>query len=298
MGRGRDPHLRRLLGAVVLTTVAALSVTATAGNSPGAAGGRIAFWNDHPRPSLWLISRENAQPTRILGTTQNAKRPRFSPDGRWVAFDGAPPPKPAMSDFDIQVVRLDGTSRRTLTSSPQWDIDAQWSPDGTLLAFQRMPAGAVWQKAWIWTIRPDGSGLRRLTRGGGARWSPDGSRLVVHSPTKTSAADLFVVRRDGGGRRLLLASPQIDQPAGWSPHGDLILFTRYDDAGRAAVYVIGVDGTTGLRKLADGVAGAWSPDGREIVYTAADPGQLMVMRADGTGKRRLRGAFGAEPDWR
>jgi len=29
-----------------------------------------------------------------------------------------------LSDFDIQIVRLDGTDRKTLTNSDQWDIDA------------------------------------------------------------------------------------------------------------------------------------------------------------------------------
>jgi hypothetical protein len=42
-----------------------------------------------------------------------------------LAFDGAPPGKAVMSDFDIQLVRLNGTGLLTLTSSGDWDTDAQ-----------------------------------------------------------------------------------------------------------------------------------------------------------------------------
>ena len=61
----------------------------------------------------------------------NAKRPDVSPNGRLVAFDGAPPGTPAMRDFNIQLMQLDGTGLRVLTrGSRALDVDARWSPDG------------------------------------------------------------------------------------------------------------------------------------------------------------------------
>ena len=42
-----------------------------------------------------------------------------------------------MTDFYIQIIRVDGTGRQTLTSTDDWDVDAEWSPDGTLLSFTR-----------------------------------------------------------------------------------------------------------------------------------------------------------------
>jgi len=81
---------------------------------------------------------------RIFRTSQNAKRPTLSPDGRWIAFDGAPPGKPALSDFDLQVVRVDGGGRQTLAESRATEIDAQWSPDGTrLMLLARASAGRL-----------------------------------------------------------------------------------------------------------------------------------------------------------
>lgn len=274
-----------------------LAVSASAHGAGAGSAGLITFWNDDPIPSIYAVRPDGTGLTPLLRTSQNAKRARLSPDRRWVAFDGAPPGKPAMSEFEIQVVRRNGRAHRTLTRSPGSSTDAQWSPDGTLLSFTRNPV-FDWTKAWTWTVEPDGSRLRRIARGQFGRWSPDGKRLVLDAPTATSQGDIFMVDADGSNRRLVLASPELDQPADWSPDGRTILFTRYDSDGPgSSVWIVGVD-RTGLRKLARGLAGSFSPDGTRIVYTTGFPGRLTLMQRDGSGKRPLRGIVGAEPDWR
>ena len=277
--------------------VLALAMCASASGAGAGSGGLIAFWNDDLAPSIWAVRPDGSGRISLLHTSQNAKRPRLSPDHRWVAFDGAPPGKPAMSDFEIQIVRRDGSGRRTLTRSPAPNTDAQWSPDGALLSFTRSPA-FDWTKASIWSVARDGTHLRRIARGQFGRWSPDGTRLALDSPTATSQGDIFIVDADGANRRLVLASRELDQPADWSPDGRKILFTRYDsDRPGSSVYVVNVDGT-GLRKLARGLAGTWSPDGTRIVYTTDFPGRVFVMRSDGSHKRPVGRVVGAEPDWR
>jgi Tol biopolymer transport system component len=225
--------------------LAAVLASVGAGADTAPSRGTVVYWSDAPWPSIWAVRLDGTEPRRILRNRQNAKRPRLSPDRRWVAFDGAPPGKPVLTDFDIQVVRRDGTGRRTLTRTSQWDTDAQWSPNGRWLTFTRTGPDSDWRKAWIWTVRRDGTGLRRVARGQFARPSPDGRRLVLDTPTAGSDGDLFVVDADGSDRRLLLASPELDQPAGWSPDGRRILFTRFNDAfGRDTdVFVMNADGT-------------------------------------------------------
>ena len=278
--------------------VLGLAVCATAPGADASGGGLITFWNDDPIPSIYAVRPDGTGLTPLLRTGQNAKRARLSPDRRWVAFDGAPPGKRPMSEFEIQVVRRTGRAApRTLTRSAGSATDAQWSPDGARLSFTRNPV-FDWTKAWTWSVEPDGSQLRRIARGQFGRWSPDGRQLVLDAPTATSQGDIFVVEADGSNRRLVLASPELDQPADWSPNGRTILFTRYDTNGPgSAVWAVNVDGT-GLRKLARGIAGSFSPDGKRIVYTTDVPGRLMLMRADGAEKRPLSGLIGAEPDWR
>lgn len=207
-----------------------------------------------------------------------------------------------MSDFRVQVVRANGTRRRTLTKPPFWSLDAQWSPDGKLLSFTRMPAYGNGSNGSVWVVRPNGTGLRRLAGGQSARWSPDGGRLVLSD----RGGDLVVVRADGHNHLRLSATPVLEQPAGWSPDGKRILFTRWPSGSdNSDVFVMDADGTH-VRRLTrfkgEDVAGAWSPDGAQILFTSKRTGrsQLFLMRADGSRQHRLfrSSADAFEPSWR
>jgi Tol biopolymer transport system component len=251
--------LWRLTGVFVgLAATTAAAVTLGAGGGDGSGNrGLIVYWRDSPWPSIWAMQPDGSGRHRILRNHQNAKRPVLSAGRAWVAFDGAPPGKRAMSDFDIQIVRLDGSGRRTLTRSSAWDVDAQWSPDGKLLSFSRQPPHPQDASgASVWIVQRDGSGLRRVVSGFGARWSPDGTRLVY----ETRDGDLHVIGADGSGDRALLTGPALDWPAAWSRDGRKILFTRSPRTDVFDVFVVNADGT-GVKRLAHGVAGSWSPDG-------------------------------------
>ncbi|HEV2713461.1 MAG TPA: hypothetical protein VGU26_10230 [Gaiellaceae bacterium] len=256
----------------------------------------IVFWSDSPWPSIWTVRSNGSRLRRILRNRQNAKRPRLSPDGRWVAFDGTPPPERPLSDFEIQLVRIDGTGLRTVTRSPDWNVDAQWSPDGAWVAFSRRPPEAIDEAgSSICVVRRDGSDLRCLGPGFGARWSPAGTEVVFSAPTGRSRGDIFVTAVQAGEPRLLLATRALEQPAGWSPNGKQILFTRFGDRGDTHVFVMRADGKH-VRKLTSGIAAAWSPDGRRILYTRSS--RLYAMNADGSRKRWIGGIVRAyEPDW-
>jgi Tol biopolymer transport system component len=262
-------------------------------------GGWIVYWRESPIPSIWAVRPNGTHNHRILRSRQNAKRPRLSPDRRWVAFDGTPPGKPPLSDFDIQVVRMNGRDRRTLTSSSDWDIDAQWSPDGQSLSFTRSPPSPLdCTDHSIWLMHRDGSDARRVVDGCAARWSPDGTKLVYAS---TDGRSLLVVETTGGAPQLLLSGPAhaYEKPADWSPDGKKILFTRsYGQNGtNGYVFVMNADGTR-VRRLSRGFAGSWSPDGKKILYTKSFWWGLFVMNADGSHKRRILATEASQADWR
>ncbi len=269
-------------------------------------GALIVFWSDSPYPSLWAVRPDGSGRHRIAPNHQNAKRPALSPDRRWIAFDGAPPGTPPLIQFHVQLVRVDGTGLRTLAGhgNRQWELDAQWSPNGRLVSFDRMPAGPDWRHSRVWVIRPDGTGAHPVGRGTWARWSPDGTKLVLSATTPNSDGDLFVMNADGTGRHRLLATPENEQPAAWSPDGKRILFTRFGSEG-ADVYVMDAGGTN-VRRLTrargDDVAATWSPDGSKILFTSDRSGltQLYVMDPDGCNQRVLApgNTNQFDPSWR
>lgn len=83
----------------------------------------------------------------------------------------------------------------------------------------------------------------------GARWSPDGSRIVFHDTrdTRRACGEIWVANADGSGQGRLVdpgqRTPDDGMPA-WSPTGARIAFARSDDSNqRSSIWVADADGT-------------------------------------------------------
>jgi Tol biopolymer transport system component len=291
------------LAAAVAALVAVATLTASAsGAGTSAATGRLTFWSDEQGPSVWIVGADGSGLKRISRRPENAKRPVVSPDGRLVAFDGARPGSTPMRDFDILLMRPDGTGVRAVTSGSAWDIDARWSADGRTLSFSRLPGGD-WRRSRIHTVDLQTGRVRYVTRGQFARWAPDGSQFVVDAPTAHSQGDIFVVGADGTRRRQLTSTPDLEQPTDWSPDGRRILFTRFTPAGASDVYVLTLASGVERRLTRDGKSGgaAWSPDGKSVAFVREHGGvtRIVIARADGSGRRFATppGVNAFDPTW-
>lgn len=198
--------------------------------------------------------------------------PTFSPDGRYLAFssereasretsaeasgDARAPGAPAIESTvaelapEIVVRRLQDGEELQLTRDGSGNVDPAWSPDDRWIAYHSMAQGG------LWLVSPLGGTPRRLTEfGSQPEWSPDGKSVVFCSQAATALAPwswaasrdalLWVVDVESGALRQLT---QPGQPPGG--HGEP----------------------------------AWSPDGRNIVFSAGDElGHSNLWRVPAAG---------------
>jgi Tol biopolymer transport system component len=167
----------------------------------------------------------------------------------------------------------------------------------------------------IFTIKPDGTGLRQLTNvaadksAASPAWSPDGRRIAFQSNV-SGDFQLWVMNADGSGKTRLLSDPgYAHYEPSWSPDGSRLVFSRcFVALGFAAYCDLATVSATGGRPRTL-LGGNWihtrprySPDGSKIAFASNRGGLLSaiwVMNADGSGVRRLtRAALEAFwPDW-
>ena len=139
--------------------------------------------------------------------------------------------------------------------------------------------------------------------------SPDGLHLAfVVANDAEGTGDIFVVDRDGTGRRQLTTAPELDDSPAWSPDGSRIAFRSYRGGHDGEIWVMNADGTGAVNltpttgtAIIDNRRPSWSPDGRAIVFASTLGGEwgIWTMGADGGGKRQLTNtpALDAEPAW-
>jgi Tol biopolymer transport system component len=114
--------------------------------------------------------------------------PEFSPDGQWIAFfEGAPR---GANFAAIFVMRASGTDIRQVTPLRMDADHPEWSPDGSRIIFNN---DAHLNVGDIYTIRPDGTGLTRLTNviplgeaDSQPDYSPDGTMIAFDQQVSTS----------------------------------------------------------------------------------------------------------------
>ena len=136
-------------------------------------------------------------------------------------------------------------------------------------------------------------------------WTPDGQNLVV-ARGEDETSRIYELARDGSDVHRLIQSPDDSESPAVSRSGR-IAFVGVENVGANDLYTAAADGSdvTTLTHTEDSEGDpSWSPDGREIAfvrgYDLDQASELYVIRADGSGLRRItrgRGANARDPVW-
>lgn len=144
-------------------------------------GKKIAFVSDAgeaSEPSIWVMNADGSGQTRITSPTLGQDfNPDWSPDGTKIVFSRI---TSSTMESELYVMNADGSNLHKVpnTRNGGSDIKPSWSPDGKRIVYHSFQGGTT---AQLYTISPDGSGLKSLNRTG---YHPDWQSL----PSKGSCS--------------------------------------------------------------------------------------------------------------
>ena len=207
--------------------------------------------------------------------------PQWSHDGGMVAF-GAVEQSDAPLSGKFYVYAMEGPFKGKMRDYGYGNTPA-WSPDGKRIAYMINPGNPINAQAGTWIMDADGTHRRWVAPGWFPRFSPDGKKLICHG--YENGSDLLLVDLEKHSNSPLLTNNPLVEMKGWklklyggnwSPNGKKIVFAgEYENRDRIAIIDIEDVSIRILYTNEDpglGLYGppAWSPDSKQIVFSAQD----------------------------
>lgn len=230
--------------------------------------GEWVVYVSYPELTLWRARADGTDRLQLTSPPHYATLPRWSPDGKQIAYVGTELGKP----WKIFLIPAQGgTSQELLPNDSRHEVDATWSPDGNRLAFGRLSRGLDTGELEIevfdftthqFSTIPESRALFS------PRWSPDGRYLAALS-LDSRRLMLFDFTVQKWSEWLRTEDGTVGYPV-WTKDGKSLYIERFYGA-EPSLHKINLGETRSQQVLAwqgfrrfGGVWGTWSgiaPDG-------------------------------------
>lgn len=144
---------------------------------------------------LWLADRSGGNARRLTSHAAAEFAPRFSPDGRSIAFSAS-----YDGNTDVYVIGLDGSAPKRLTWHPTADVVSGWSPDGKRVLFASPREVLNNRSNQLYEVSVEGGYEKQVMMAVAfeGAWSADGKQLA-YRPYNAAYAGMSGWRQSRGG---------------------------------------------------------------------------------------------------
>jgi Tol biopolymer transport system component len=192
--------------------------------------GRSVVYVQYPDLTLWRARHDGSERLQLTSTPFRVRFPRWSPDGKQIAFFGGRPGKP----WKVYLIAAEGGEPQQLLSEELNEGDPSWSPDGARVAFGRLPwKTGITEPSEIYIMDLKSHRLTTVPGSNGLfspRWSPNGKYLLA---TKADSS-AFLLFDFASQKWAILAQGLMGYPY-WSRDGNYVYFGDFNVPHRSRV---------------------------------------------------------------
>lgn len=230
---------------------------------------------------IWVCDRDGSNPLLLIDRGPYLTgTPRWSPDGRWIAYDSRSHDLGQDGNADIYIISSEGGQPSRLTKEPSEDVAPSWSRDGKWIYFGSMRSGSM----QIWKISAQGGQAIQVTKHGGFEGFESFDGKIFYYSKDRAVPGLWQIPVGGGEEKLLIEHKEAGYWRLWTvtekgiyyatasaPSQPVIEFFSFETGKYSTIYTLD-------RQISRSQPGlAVSPDGRSLLFTQLDQSGSDIM---------------------
>lgn len=243
---------------------------------------------------LYISDADGANPRMMVESKEPILSPRWSPDGKYIAYVGYAASLNGDKQMVIYTQNVRTGQRRSVSLKKGLNSAPAWSPDGSQLALSLSMEG----NPEIYILDLGSSVFRRVTYDSAIdtepAWSPDGQSLVFTSD-RSGKPQIYQISTRGGQARRVTFEGEYNAHASFSPDGRQLVIAH---DGKIALLNLENNQLNVLTNAILDESPSFAPNGQMIIYTSG--ATLAAISTDGRVHHRLAEGFGEEvrePAW-